>query len=47
MKPGINNMIVKGTSKSYCSISYVNKGQYGVHANPKAQAALPERPVGL
>ena len=47
MKPGVNIIIVEGTSKPYCSISYVNKGQYGRHANPKAHAALPARPVGL
>jgi hypothetical protein len=47
MKPGINIIVVEGSSKPYCSISYGNKGQYGGHANPKTQAAVPVGPVGL
>lgn len=47
MKPGINIMIVEGTSKTYCSISYIKKGQHGGSANLKVGVALPARPVGL
>ena len=47
MKSGTKIMVVEGTLKPYCSISYINKLQYGGRANLKARAALPARPVGL
>lgn len=47
MKPGINITIVEGTSKTYCSISYIKKGQHGRRANRKAGVVLQTRPVGL